>query len=81
MFDLGLAVQNLCLKAHELGLGTVIVGLMDHEKCKEILSLPENYEVVVILPVGKPLETDKKPTPRKSLDEITYLNRFGGPLE
>ena len=27
MFDLGLATQNLCLTAHHLGLGTVIVGL------------------------------------------------------
>jgi nitroreductase len=27
MFDVGLAVQNLCLAAHGLGLSTVIVGL------------------------------------------------------
>ena len=27
MFDTGIAMQSLCLAAHELGLGTVIVGL------------------------------------------------------
>lgn len=39
MFDLGLAVQTLCLKAHELGLGTVVVGLMNQEACKKILTV------------------------------------------
>jgi nitroreductase len=37
MFDLGIAVQNLCLKAHELGLGSVVVGLMDHDACKKLV--------------------------------------------
>jgi hypothetical protein len=32
--------QNLCLKAHELGLGTVVVGFLDHEKCNQILNVP-----------------------------------------
>lgn len=77
MFDTGLAVQNLCLKAHEIGLGTVIVGLFDHDKCKSILSMPEDQEVVVILPIGKPVEGDKKATPRKPVDQITYIDKFG----
>ncbi len=34
MFDLGIATQTLCLTAHEMGLGTVVVGLMDHDACK-----------------------------------------------
>jgi len=44
MFDLGLATQNLCLMAHHLGLGTVIVGLFDHDRVKEILNVPAGYE-------------------------------------
>ncbi len=77
MFDTGLAVQNICLKAHEIGLGTVIVGLFDHDKCKDVLSLPEDQEVVVILPVGKPVEGEKKATPRKPVNQITYIDKFG----
>lgn len=77
MFDLGLAVQNLCLQAHELGLGTVIVGLLDHEKCRDILSLPEGYEVVVSIPVGKPAVAGKEGPPRKELGEFVHLDKFG----
>ncbi|MFC1669599.1 nitroreductase family protein [Spirochaetota bacterium] len=76
MFDLGLAVQNLCLKAHEVGLGTVIVGLMDHEKCKKILQVPEEYEVVVSIPIGKPEEPVKKGTSRKELKRFIHLDTF-----
>ena len=79
MFDLGVAVQNLCLRAHELGLGTVIVGLIDHDACKQLLAVPEGYEVVASIPVGKPVAVETG-RPRKSLDECVYLNRFGDSL-
>ncbi|MCD6486055.1 MAG: nitroreductase family protein [Syntrophobacterales bacterium] len=79
MFDLGVAVQNLCLRAYELGLGTVVVGLMDHDTCRQLLAVPEGYEVVVSIPVGKPFTTETG-RPRKSLDECVYLNRFGNSL-
>ncbi len=76
MFDLGIAVQNLCLRAHELGLGTVVVGLMDHDACGKLLAVPEGYEAVVSIPVGRPVE-EKKGPPRRSLDKCSHLNRFG----
>jgi nitroreductase len=34
MFDTGIAMQTLCLTAHSLGLGTVVVGLFDHKKAE-----------------------------------------------
>jgi len=80
MFDLGLACQNLCLKAHSLGLGTVIVSLMDHAQCQKIIELPENYEVVAVIPLGKPLVPDKNPPPRKELASFTHLNKFNNPF-
>ena len=54
MFDVGLAVQNLCLAAHGLGLGTVIVGLFDHQKAAQILGVPKKVEVVAMTPLGSP---------------------------
>lgn len=77
MFDLGMAVQNLCLRAHEMDLGSVVVGLMDHDGCKTILSVPDDYEVVVAVPIGRPVVKVKEPPPRKELTDIVYLNRFG----
>jgi nitroreductase len=77
MFDLGMAVQNLCLTAHELGLGTVVVGFLDHDACREIVGLPEGYEVVAVLPVGRPATDPKQGPSRKELKEFVHLNRFG----
>jgi nitroreductase len=80
MFDLGMAVQNLCLKAHELGLGTVIVGFLDHDACGELLNVPKDCEVVAVLPIGKPVAPPKSKPPRKNLKDFVYLNAFGNPL-
>jgi nitroreductase len=77
MFDLGLAVQNLSLRAHELGLGTVIAGLFDHDRCGEMLSVPDGYEVVAAIPVGVPAVAGKKAPPRKELGEFVHKESFG----
>jgi nitroreductase len=77
MFDLGLSVQNLCLRAHELGLGTVIVGSLDHGALAKLLSLPGEYEAVVVLPIGKPVNPDKKGPPRKEVKDFVHRERFG----
>ncbi|HSV96043.1 MAG TPA: nitroreductase family protein [Spirochaetota bacterium] len=80
MFDLGLAVQNLCLKAHELGLGTVVVGLMEHDRAKSILALPADREVVACIPVGRPAVTGKEGPPRKPLSEFAFIDAYGKPF-
>jgi len=77
MFDLGIAVQNLCLKAHELGLGSVVVGFMDHDACKKIVGLPNGYEVIAVLPIGKPAVEGKQGPPRKEQAAFVHLNTFG----
>lgn len=75
MFDLGLATQNLCLTAHYLGLGTVIVGLFDHDKAKAVLNLPVGYELVVLIPMGYPAKISNAPK-RKEISEFTHHNTF-----
>lgn len=80
MFDLGMAVQTLSLKAHELGLGTVIVGFADHDACRQLLSVPDGYEVVAVLPIGKPAAPPQSKPPRKELSDFVYLNTFGDPF-
>ncbi len=77
MFDLGMAVQNLCLRAHELGLGTVVVGSMDHDACARIARVPEGYGVVAVLPVGRPSNPDQKAPSRKELKSFVHLDTFG----
>jgi nitroreductase len=75
MYDLGLATQNLCLAAHDSGLGTVIVGLFDHDRVGEIIKLPAEHEVLVLIPLGYP---DQEPSPpkRRELQEFVHYDSF-----
>ena len=76
MYDSGLATQNLCLAAHALGLGTVILGAFDAKKAGEILGVPEGFAVVVMVPLGVPAAPGR-PTIRKELSDIVFLDKFG----
>lgn len=80
LFDLGIAVQTLCLKAHELGLGTVVVGLMNHEACEKILGIPEGHKVFAVIPIGRPAAAPKEGPPRKALSEMVFLNHLHEPM-
>ena len=75
MFDLGIATQSLCLAAHRLNLGTVIVGLFDHDKARDVLKVPEGYEVVALVPLGYPTQEVSAP-PRKEIDEFVHYDTF-----
>jgi len=77
MFDLGIACQTLSLKAHELGLGTVIVGMLDHAACKKIIGVPDSHEVVAVIPIGRPALPLRPGSGRKTISEMTHLNEFG----
>ena len=75
LFDLGIAMQSLCLAAHDLGLGTVVVGLFDHAKATEVLGLPEGYELVAMTPLGYPARGTSAPK-RREISEFTHYDAF-----
>lgn len=75
MFDIALAVQNMVLAAHGLGLGTVIIGAFDAAMAEDILEIPPGYRVVTMLPLGIPAREGRAP-PRKELGEITSLDKW-----
>ena len=80
MFDVGLATQNLCLLAHSIGLGSVIVGNFDHKGVTSLLGVPEGVDVVALIPVGKPAE---KPSPplRKEIREFAHAETWDREFE
>ncbi len=75
LYDLGIATQSICLAAHALGLGTVVVGLFDHERVKEILQIPDGVEVVSLIPLGFPAKGSGAPK-RREISEFTHYDRF-----
>ena len=76
MFDVALAMQNLVLAAHALGLGTVYIGLFDAKEAAAILEVPPGFSVVSMTPLGYP-DQAPPPRPRKELGEIIFHERFG----
>jgi nitroreductase len=75
MFDLGMAMQNLCLAAHGLGLGTVVVGMFNHRKVAEILGVPRNLEVMAMTPLGYPATPGRAPK-RKEVSSFVSYEKF-----
>ena len=76
MFDLGMALQNLSLKAHDIGLGSVIVGSLDHDQVHKYLELPGDIDVVCVLPIGKPLDIKKSAPPRREIAEMLFFEKY-----
>lgn len=76
LYDLGIATQSLCLVAHDLGLGTVVVGLFDHEKAAEILNVPDTVQVVSMIPLGYPEKLPQAPD-RRAVSDFRHNDTYG----
>ena len=55
-FDLGLFSMNLMHVVRTFGYESVPMRGVDFEKVKEYLHVPENYEAMLMLPVGKSIK-------------------------
>jgi len=80
--DAGAAIQNLLLKAEELGLGACWVNWnpksiskKEEEEVRKAFDIPKNLEVISIIPIG---ETESSPTPpgRKNTLDIMHFENF-----
>lgn len=72
MYDAGVASQTFCLAAYEQGLGTVILGLFDQAPVEAMLQLPEDRELVALIPVGYPDEAPATPRRKPVEDLLSY---------
>ncbi|MFW6040835.1 MAG: nitroreductase family protein [Thermoplasmatota archaeon] len=67
--DLAIALDHLSLEAVELDLGTCWIGAFKEDKIKEIIDIPEGYEITICMTVGYPKKIPEK-TVKKSIDEL-----------
>ena len=72
-YDLGLHNENFLLKAAELGLGTLVMGIRDGEKIKEFLEIPETETVVSVIAVGYVKEQPPKPKRKEAEDILKFF--------
>ena len=75
MMDLGMAVENFCLQAAELGLGTCIMGWFDEKKVKEVLGVPRGRRVQLLIALGHP-DAPTRSKVRKPLEEMSSWNEY-----
>jgi len=77
LLDLGIACQQLVLRAEDLGLGTCYIGWFHVEKARKVLALPKKEKLVCLISLGYPPPEYKRPEghKRKALDEIVRFNR------
>ena len=54
--DHGIAAQSIMLGATERGLGGCILAAVQRTKLRKLLKIPEHYEILLVLALGKPRE-------------------------
>ncbi|MCH5343735.1 MAG: nitroreductase family protein [Acetatifactor sp.] len=69
MFDAGVASEAFCLAAYEQGLGTVIMGIFDQEEASQLLEIPDDRDLIALIPIGYPAESPTAPK-RKAVEEL-----------
>jgi nitroreductase len=71
-------VQNILLAARALGLGAALTTMHQvfEEELHAYFDIPEDYGVVVTIPIGFPMGTFG-PVTRIPAEEMTYLDKWG----
>lgn len=73
--DCSIACSYMMLAAHDVGLGTCWLGNFQQDAAREILGVPEDWEIVALLTLGYPDETPVM-RPRKTTDEVVRYDTF-----
>jgi nitroreductase len=80
--DASRAIQSMILTAWDEGVGSNWTGFAGMEEVRSILGIPDEYDVVAVVPFGYPTRTlGKGRKNRRPLAEVASRDRFGQPLE
>src|SRR5262245_50251982 len=72
------AAECLMLTAWGEGLGSCWVGGLDRPQIKALLGIPDDAELITVIPFGYPTDEEKaKKKVRKRLGKIAYKERYG----
>ena len=88
-FDAGRAVQNMVLAAWDQGVGSCVTALHDEKSAREVLKIPESFDIQVAVAFGYPSPAGEGPfhrfirekvlriTGRRPLSELVYYETWG----
>ncbi len=87
LFDTGMAVSSMMLRAAGMGLAAHAIAGFSAEKVKEALNIPKEYDVITLLNIGKKTdelsglsekqkESEKQRPPRKDREEFMWIDKY-----
>lgn len=76
LIDIGIAAEHFCLQATEEGLGTCMLGWFNEKGVKELLGIPDQKSVDLIITMGYAAADKIRAKNRKKMDEIRSYNIY-----
>ena len=75
-------IQNLLLAARALGLGGTITTnhMLRHEEMKKTLELPDDRQIVALIPLGYP-DQPHGPKTRNPVEDVSFSEKWGQKFE
>lgn len=73
--DCSIALSFMMLEAAEQGLGTCWLGAFSADAVREVLAVPEEYDIVAVSPLGYPAK-EGNPRNRKEMGEVVIYEHF-----
>lgn len=75
--DASIVTAHIMFEAVQLGLGCTWVGSFNPDIAREVLNIPDNYNITALLPIGYP---DEEPSEnhrkRIAIEEFAFRNEF-----
>jgi nitroreductase len=77
LIDIGITAEHFCLQAAELGLGSCMIGWFDEDKIKNLLRIPSDKSIGLLITVGYAVEGyPQRSKIRKPMEEIRSDNSY-----
>ncbi|NUM49096.1 MAG: nitroreductase family protein [Anaerolineales bacterium] len=81
MFDAGQSAAYMQLAAWELGIGSCLATIYQHDQARALLGFPADMHLRIALSFGYPLEPEKltlppRKTGRRTFDEVIHWDRW-----
>jgi nitroreductase len=77
LIDIGIAAEHFCLQAAEDGLGTCMLGWFNEKPVKELLKIPKDRRIGLLITLGyAPEDYRLRQKIRKTFEEVTGFNIY-----
>ncbi len=76
LIDIGITTAHFCLQATAEGMSTCIIGWFDEKKIKELLHVPKDLRLELLILVGYPPTNEIRKKKRKETNQILSYNNY-----